>query len=473
MIESVASIAPRSPPLTGASSIAIPRAANASAIVRVAPGSIELMSMTSDPGAAPSSTPPRSRKDQLDVGRVGQHRDRDVARGRDRRPDPTRASLPRRPARRRVRDCASGPSASKPAASRFRAMGLPMMPRPMKPIAIARTDAQPSIAASAIASERSMISNPSPSCSSVMHSGGFVITFHQRMNVDEPVVDQGPVELLHRVVHRVERRQRLHRLAVLDELDDAEQPDVPRAADAGVRRGKRLVVRAHHRVEALGVPDQVVVLEHVDRGDRGGDAEGMRVVGEPAPEHVARRSTPRSCGASPTAPSGAYDDVSPLAVVMRSGTTFQWSTANHSPVRPQPHITSSAIIWMPNRVQSSRTPCRYPSGGIRMPFVPVDRLQDEGGDRLRSLQLDRLLEQFERGLGVVEPALRAVVGVEHVHDARHRRASFGQRRGSPVSDIVRVRRPVVAAVASEHLLPSGDGLGHLHGVLVGLGARRG
>ena len=58
MIESAASIAPFSPPLTGASSIATSFAANASAITRVGPGSIELMSMTSDPDAAPSSTPP-------------------------------------------------------------------------------------------------------------------------------------------------------------------------------------------------------------------------------------------------------------------------------------------------------------------------------------------------------------------------------------------------------------------------------
>jgi hypothetical protein len=34
-------------------------------------------------------------------------------------------------------------------------------------------------------------------------------------------------------------------------------------------------------------------------------------------------------------------------MVMRSGTTFQWSTANHFPVRPKPAITSSAIIRMP------------------------------------------------------------------------------------------------------------------------------
>jgi len=57
MIESVPSIAPRSPPLTGASTIATSRAARAAAISRVGAGSIELMSITSDPAAAPSTTP--------------------------------------------------------------------------------------------------------------------------------------------------------------------------------------------------------------------------------------------------------------------------------------------------------------------------------------------------------------------------------------------------------------------------------
>ena len=76
------------------------------------------------------------------------------------------------------------------------------------------------------------------------------------------------------------------------------------------------------------------------------------------PQNTLSSKWAATCGASPTAPSGAYDDVSPFAVVMMSGTTSQWFTANHSPVRPHPHITSSAIIMMPYRVHSSRTPCR-------------------------------------------------------------------------------------------------------------------
>ncbi len=128
---------------------------------------------------------------------------------------------------------------------------------------------------------------------------------------------------------------------------------------------------------------------------------------------------------------------------------------------------------MPNFVQSSRTPCRYPSGGIRIAVRADDGLQDEGRDRLRPFQLDRLFQDRERGLRVVEPALRTVVGVEHVHHAGH-----GRLFVRPATRITRqhhraVGRTVVAAVASHHLLPSGDELGDLHGVLVRLGPRQG
>ena len=57
MMESVPSMAPRSPPETGASSISTSCAASCSAIARVGPGSIVLMSITSDPAAAPAATP--------------------------------------------------------------------------------------------------------------------------------------------------------------------------------------------------------------------------------------------------------------------------------------------------------------------------------------------------------------------------------------------------------------------------------
>src|SRR5512139_2490572 len=57
MIDSVALIAPTSPPETGASSMSMPRACSFSAMWRVAVGEIVLMSTTTDPGLAPSITP--------------------------------------------------------------------------------------------------------------------------------------------------------------------------------------------------------------------------------------------------------------------------------------------------------------------------------------------------------------------------------------------------------------------------------
>ena len=66
-----------------------------------------------------------------------------------------------------------------PASRRCRAMGAPMMPSPMNPTRSPMGRRYASTAASAISSARSMISKPSVICSSVMGSGGFVISVHQ------------------------------------------------------------------------------------------------------------------------------------------------------------------------------------------------------------------------------------------------------------------------------------------------------
>ena len=189
MIESAASVAPFSPPLTGASSIATSFAANASAITRVGPGSIELMSTTKGPRCGAVQHAPTTGEHLLDVRRVGQHRDRDVARlghgGRALGPGGTG-----------VDELVDG--AIRARIHGEREAGGEQVPRHRlahdaqadEPDALGRVGdqwLQASIAASVISSARSMISNPSPSCSSVMHSGGFVITFHQRMNVASPL----------------------------------------------------------------------------------------------------------------------------------------------------------------------------------------------------------------------------------------------------------------------------------------------
>ena len=57
MMDSVPSIAPTSPPLTGASSIVLRRAATRVASWRVATGEMLLMSTRIDPGASPARMP--------------------------------------------------------------------------------------------------------------------------------------------------------------------------------------------------------------------------------------------------------------------------------------------------------------------------------------------------------------------------------------------------------------------------------
>ena len=75
MIDSVPAFAPTSPPETGASSIATSFDARRSANERVAIGSIVLMSIRRMAAAPP---PPDAEQHELDVGRVGHHRDHDI-----------------------------------------------------------------------------------------------------------------------------------------------------------------------------------------------------------------------------------------------------------------------------------------------------------------------------------------------------------------------------------------------------------
>ena len=61
---------------------------------------------------------------------------------------------------------------------------------------------------------------------------------------------------------------------------------------------------------------------------------------------------------------------SPLATVMMSGTTPQFSMAQSFPVLPSPVCISSAISKTPFLSQISRTPRRKPFGGSTIPPSP-------------------------------------------------------------------------------------------------------
>ena len=179
MMESVPSIAPRSPPETGASSISTSCAASRSAIARVGPGSIVLMSITSEPAAAPASHAVVAEQHVLDVGRVGQHRDDDV--GRRARPPPAMTARSA-PASHELVDRSRAPrmhGQREPGGEQVARHGRAHDAEPDEPDPLAHAAGYASTPASAISSARSMISNPSAICSSVMGSGGFVISVHQ------------------------------------------------------------------------------------------------------------------------------------------------------------------------------------------------------------------------------------------------------------------------------------------------------
>ncbi len=135
MIASSPAMAPGSPPLTGASTKATPRSLAAAAIFRETPGSIEDMSVTSAGSSGAARTPPGPSITSSESGESGSIRmtaSRPLAHSA---PDPAR----RAPA---ATSSSTGPGerlwtvTSKPAASRFFAMGFPMTPRPMNPIVL-------------------------------------------------------------------------------------------------------------------------------------------------------------------------------------------------------------------------------------------------------------------------------------------------------------------------------------------------
>src|SRR5229473_1740279 len=136
MIASVPSTARLTPPETGASTRATPRAASSAPSSRVPTGADELMSMTSEPAARPARTPsllpavPHSTfRTVLPSGSM-------VTTSALARPSAAseagRAARAAKPARRA--GSASPSTSSNPAFSRFSAIGAPILPSPTKPM---------------------------------------------------------------------------------------------------------------------------------------------------------------------------------------------------------------------------------------------------------------------------------------------------------------------------------------------------
>ena len=168
-----------------------------------------------------------------------------------------------------------------------------------------------------------MISKPSASCSSVMHSGGLVwieLLIDHRV---QPVVAEELADRLHLVGGAVERGDRCPRVAAPDEVQDPEQAEVAGRADARVPGRQPLVVVAHDRTQPRGVLDEAILLVDADRREGGGQADRVAAVGQPARVEHRVSNFSATWWFIATAPSGRYELVRPLAIVMRSGVTPQ------------------------------------------------------------------------------------------------------------------------------------------------------
>ena len=105
-----------------------------------------------------------------------------------------------------------------------------------------------------------MISKPSASWSSVMHSGGFVWIELFGAIVYRPLLAEELADRLHLVRRAVERGQRRPRVPAANEVEDPEQPEVAVRPDRRMLRGEPLVVARITGPSRGRVADQVVLL---------------------------------------------------------------------------------------------------------------------------------------------------------------------------------------------------------------------
>src|SRR4051812_7049724 len=95
----------------------------------------------------------------------------------------------------------------------------------------------------------------------------------------EPLLAEVSAERLHLWRSAVERRHRLERLAIADQLEDAEQAKVARRAYRRVARFQILHQLAHQVAHLARALDQVVFLVDRDRRQRRRTSQRMTVVG--------------------------------------------------------------------------------------------------------------------------------------------------------------------------------------------------
>src|SRR5262245_18146234 len=153
MIDSVPAIAPCSPPDTGASRKPTPAAAQRAASVRAVSGAIVLVSITTRPRAAPVRTPSGPVTTSSTSGPSG----RQVTTASAAAATAAGVSAARAPSSTRGSTRARRlpwTTTSWPALSRLRAMGAPMMPRPITPTRMSAGISEPDLGVELQADQR-------------------------------------------------------------------------------------------------------------------------------------------------------------------------------------------------------------------------------------------------------------------------------------------------------------------------------
>src|ERR1700687_674455 len=102
----------------------------------------------------------------------------------------------------------------------------------------------------------------------------------------EALLAQGLPHRLHGLRGSVEGRERIHRLTLYDQLQDAEETGRAREANGWMPSLELPVVTFHHLTHAAGVADHVVLFVRLDRPQRRRAGERVTVVGQAAIEDV-------------------------------------------------------------------------------------------------------------------------------------------------------------------------------------------
>src|SRR6202171_1842763 len=84
----------------------------------------------------------------------------------------------------------------------------------------------------------------------------------------EALLAQGLPPRLHGLGRSVEGRERLHRLTIFDQLQDAEETDRAREANRWMLSLELPVVTFHHLTHAAGVAGHLVLFVRLDRSQR-------------------------------------------------------------------------------------------------------------------------------------------------------------------------------------------------------------